>query len=950
MRKRLVSVLITFALFFTLTGSVPVMAAEIVDSGYCGDNVRWSCDSDGLLTISGTGAMYNFQFDDGEDPVVYMPGWFERILHPQITSIIVEDGVSAIGSWAFGWCTAVRTISIPSSVTKIGHLAFCGCNVSDIFFEGTEQQWNSASVSRSEIGLYDNVVVHFQAGQQKAASWNDAYQSFILDSGYLRTEKNSYYTGNDGGTGNLSEPSFALHDMDRDGTPELIANNGLLYTAAVEIYLVYTFIDGEVKLVGQFEGYSVHYDPTLTFPGLFTFFSHMFAASSTYHSIQSGQIQNELVNEVSVEGNPAHPFNHKTNNDDLYAIGHVNPENGNMNDGLRWLQMYFVSDIQNIGWDAFVNMWAVTNIEANLSSFAGPSLETFLYQFGFGYTCYQPNTLTWETHQDYNATIAGNAKANLVYCILTNPSCATVSLYTNAKYNYQWGEKDPLGWYETGVSMMISAINWIATNIFNLTETDIKILVERGEGDHLFYQYGDLYYFPLFQIGDVGGRLAFQSIKEESGYYYLCYNEYREMQGWEDRLKNGTYYALVAPKKIDGKAYWSLYAFSENPIDYQEIISHYNKQANQFKDTATKYVYYSATLPSGFRAVPNTLPSWLTANGEILQGMPVEAGTFTFSITDETETQEAIIVVNENGDTSVNASVPDEYEVVKRMPDISEPGEYKIVIDEVNPVSGAADVFDRLVDVFLDGRKLKGGKISVGEKPGIDWEYYATRGSVAITLTEQCSQNAGNGTHTLSATFHNAQDPGKTDAVSQNFTTNIEEPEKDFADKFPDAKSTKYRGAVWYLTQKGIIDGYEDGYFHPERNLTRAQASKLIALIINGSSNAAASPFMDIAGHWAERYIKFCAEKGIVGGYGNGIFGPDDTITGYAWAKMLFCANGFDEVSYGMTGSAWESGTRNLIINRGMDLNMSNFQPQASITREEACQMAYNIFFQGISS
>ena len=156
-----------------------------------------------------------------------------------------------------------------------------------------------------------------------------------MDAGYLRSENSSYYTSTEGTSGTLSEPTFALHDMDGDGTPELIANNGLLYTAAVEIYPVYTFADGKVKRVGQFDGYSVHYDPTLTFPGLFTFFSHTGAASSTYHSIQGGQIQDEVVNEVSVEGNPIHPFNHRTGNDTLYVTGHVNPEDGFMNDGLK---------------------------------------------------------------------------------------------------------------------------------------------------------------------------------------------------------------------------------------------------------------------------------------------------------------------------------------------------------------------------------------------------------------------------------------------------------------------------------------------------------------------------------------------------------------------------------------------------------------------------------------
>ena len=359
---------------------------------------------------------------------------------------------------------------------------------------------------------------------------------------------------------------------------------------------------------------------------------------------------------------------------------------------------------------------------------------------------------------------------------------------------------------------------------------------------------------------------------------------------------------------------------------------------------AVRYVPYSAVLPAG-TLVSGSLPAWLNADGGILSGIPTEAGSYTISLTDRTQTTEVILTVLENGDTSVSASVPEGYMIEERMPDIREAGEYTLVIEETLSVQGAADIFDRLLDVYMDGRKLKGGKLDPGQSPERDWEYYATRGSARITLAEQYTAELGNGTHTISVAFASAQNPGKTEAVSQNVTSSTEAPEPEFAQKFSDARNVQYRGAVWYLTQQGIIDGYEDGLFHPERSLTRAQACKLIMLLMGGSDNSAASPFTDTADHWAEQFIRFCAGKGIVGGYGNGVFGPDDEVTGYAWAKMLLCANGFDEEGNGLTGTDWENGTRKLLMAQGMDLNMSNFQPQASVTREEACQMAFNIFF-----
>ena len=91
-------------------------AATIVDSGECGYNVTYTLDSDGLLTISGTGAMYDYSWE-------YIPPWETTL----VRSAVVSDGVTSIGSEAFSGCDSLTSITIPNSVTSIGRYAFYGC-------------------------------------------------------------------------------------------------------------------------------------------------------------------------------------------------------------------------------------------------------------------------------------------------------------------------------------------------------------------------------------------------------------------------------------------------------------------------------------------------------------------------------------------------------------------------------------------------------------------------------------------------------------------------------------------------------------------------------------------------------------------------------------------------------------------------------------------------------
>lgn len=89
--------------------------AEI--SGSCGDNVTYVLDADGVLTISGTGAMKNFSD--------YGPWYSAR---DSIKTVIISNGVTSIGRCAFKGCREMTSVTIPGGVTSIGDYAFNKCS------------------------------------------------------------------------------------------------------------------------------------------------------------------------------------------------------------------------------------------------------------------------------------------------------------------------------------------------------------------------------------------------------------------------------------------------------------------------------------------------------------------------------------------------------------------------------------------------------------------------------------------------------------------------------------------------------------------------------------------------------------------------------------------------------------------------------------------------------
>ena len=153
--------------------------------------------------------------------------------------------------------------------------------------------------------------------------------------------------------------------------------------------------------------------------------------------------------------------------------------------------------------------------------------------------------------------------------------------------------------------------------------------------------------------------------------------------------------------------------------------------------------------------------------------------------------------------------------------------------------------------------------------------------------------------------------------------------------------------AVDLLTTLGIIKGYEDGSFNPEGTVTRAEMAKMIYTIRNGGNDDASAhignttSFTDISGHWAEGYIKYLQNTGIVAGKSATKFDPDSQVTTTEAMKMALALAGYDEEHAGLTGINWATNTLTYATTYGLTDNVASAM-SAGCARQDAAQILAN--------
>ncbi len=183
----------------------------------------------------------------------------------------------------------------------------------------------------------------------------------------------------------------------------------------------------------------------------------------------------------------------------------------------------------------------------------------------------------------------------------------------------------------------------------------------------------------------------------------------------------------------------------------------------------------------------------------------------------------------------------------------------------------------------------------------------------------------------------------------------------------------QHNQAISYLAGKGVINGYEDGTFKPEDTITRAEFVKMLLEFL-GFGNIygdamVKTNFTDVDGkemtitskdengnettsvlnsgrHWAAGYIKLAVDKGVVNGYGDGTFGPDDPVKYEEAVKMIVCCLG--RVEHAKTRAEnlklplWPDG----YLSIGNDLMVgkaTDYELGKNAGRSNVAQMLYNV-------
>lgn len=211
MSKKVLSLFLALVL---VLGCLP-MAASAVESGNCGaegneSGVTWKIEG-GTLTISGSGAMADYfapgpmgNFEEDQDPAPWYPG-------DGITKIVVEEGVTSVGNNTFRYCPSATSVTLPSSLTRIGESAFFGCDLASIVIPNTVTSIGDTAFSSCGLASVTIPASVTSIGNCAFANCSNLTEFTVI-------EENSNYTSDNGVLFNKGKTELICYPVKKSGT------------------------------------------------------------------------------------------------------------------------------------------------------------------------------------------------------------------------------------------------------------------------------------------------------------------------------------------------------------------------------------------------------------------------------------------------------------------------------------------------------------------------------------------------------------------------------------------------------------------------------------------------------------------------------------------------------------------------------------------------------------
>lgn len=162
------------------------------------------------------------------------------------------------------------------------------------------------------------------------------------------------------------------------------------------------------------------------------------------------------------------------------------------------------------------------------------------------------------------------------------------------------------------------------------------------------------------------------------------------------------------------------------------------------------------------------------------------------------------------------------------------------------------------------------------------------------------------------------------------------------AANFEDTEGKNCEFAVDRIAYMGIVNGTGGNKFEPEKAVTRAELSKMVTGIVAKENGNADKAFSDVEGHWGKAYISKAASLGILNGYSDGTFKPDNSVSYAEAIAIIMRCMGYTDLEQNVSG-AWYENYISKMKEIGLNSELEEFEATAPANRGDIAIILWNM-------